>query len=234
MFEQPGYRTSAVELKERLAVERRGHAFLLYRDGLGAQRIVELTAAHRRVSVGRSVDADVSLDWDTDASRAHAELLQVADVWSVVDDGLSRNGTYVNGERVQGRRRLADGDSLRCGKTTLWYRNPADTSRARTVTAVETTPLQISQAQRRVLIALVRPFLNGTSIATPASNPQIAAELHLSIDAVKSHVRALFQKFGVEDLPQNQKRARLVELALQHGEVSERDLAASPRGGAGS
>ena len=33
--------------------------------------------------------------------------------WTVVDDGLSRNGTYVNGERIHGRRRLVDGDTPR-------------------------------------------------------------------------------------------------------------------------
>src|SRR6185437_8493674 len=102
MFEQSGYGTSAVELKERLAAERRGQAFLVYRDGGGAQRIVELNGANGRISIGRSADAGVSLGWDSDASRAHAELQQVADVWTVIDDGLSRNGTYVNGERIQG------------------------------------------------------------------------------------------------------------------------------------
>jgi len=224
MFEQSGYGTSAVELKERLAAERRGQAFLVYRDGGGAQRIVELNGANGRISIGRSADAGVSLGWDSDASRAHAELQQVADVWTVIDDGLSRNGTYVNGERIQGRRRLADGDSLRCGQTLIRYRDPADVSRIRTAAGVDAGPLQISQAQRRVLVALVRPFLGGNPFATAASNPQIAAELHLSIDAVKSHVRALFQRFGVEDLPQNQKRARLAELALQRGEVTDRDL----------
>ena len=224
MFDQPGYRTSAVELKDRLAAERRGQAFVLYRDGSGAQRIIELDGGNGRISIGRSADADVSLAWDSDASRAHAELQQVADVWTVIDDGLSRNGTYVNGERLQGRRRLADGDSLRCGNTLIWYRDPADTSRVSTAAAVDAGPIQISHAERRVLIALVRPFLTGNPFATTASNPQIAAELHLSLDAVKSHVRALFQRFGVENLPQNQKRARLAELALQRGEVTERDV----------
>ena len=39
------------------------------------------------------------LTWDPDASRVHAELVRLADAWVVVDDGLSRNGTFVNGER---------------------------------------------------------------------------------------------------------------------------------------
>ena len=61
--------------------------------------------------------------------------------------------------------------------------------------------------------------------ATPATNQQIADELFLSVQAVKAHLRALFEKFGVEDLPQNSKRAALVERALQSGLISGRDLA---------
>ncbi|MBV8953532.1 MAG: hypothetical protein JO179_05315, partial [Solirubrobacterales bacterium] len=47
---------------------------------------------------------------------------------------------------------------------------------------------------------------------------------YLSVDAVKTHLRALFAKFGIEDLPQNQKRIRLVELALKSGVITPRDL----------
>ena len=46
----------------------------------------------------------------------------------------------------------------------------------------------------------------------------------LSLDAVKSHMRALFARFGLDDLPQNEKRVRLVERALQTGTVSEHEL----------
>ena len=46
----------------------------------------------------------------------------------------------------------------------------------------------------------------------------------LSVEAVKTHLRTLFQRFGVEDLPQNAKRARLVELAFETGVVVPRDL----------
>ena len=46
----------------------------------------------------------------------------------------------------------------------------------------------------------------------------------LSVDAVKSHLRVLFQRFGVEELPQNRKRAALVARALRSGAVSPREL----------
>jgi pSer/pThr/pTyr-binding forkhead associated (FHA) protein len=42
----------------------------------------------------------------------------------VTDDGLSRNGTFVNDRRVEGRRRLTDGDLLRCGETLLLFVSP--------------------------------------------------------------------------------------------------------------
>jgi hypothetical protein len=37
-------------------------------------------------------------------------------------------------------------------------------------------------------------------------------------------MRALFEKLGVGDLPQNQKRVALVERALNAGAVTQRDL----------
>ena len=51
------------------------------------------------------------------------------------------------------------------------------------------------------------------------------AELFLTVEAVKTHMRTLFQRFDIEDLPQNAKRTRLVELAFETGAVSPRDLA---------
>jgi hypothetical protein len=74
-----------------------------------------------------------------------------------------------------------------------------------------------------VLVALCRPYRGDDPFAVPATNQAIAEEVFLSIDAVKSHLRALFHKFGIEDLRQNQKRARLVALARQGGLVTERD-----------
>jgi hypothetical protein len=41
---------------------------------------------------------------------------------------------------------------------------------------------------------------------------------------VKTHMRALFEKFSVEELPQNRKRVAVVERALGTGIVTQRDL----------
>jgi pSer/pThr/pTyr-binding forkhead associated (FHA) protein len=224
----PLHQASPSELKARLEAERSGIPFLLYADDEGRQRIVVLEPGRSIVVVGRGSGADVCLDWDTDVSRVHAELANLGGAWTLADDGLSRNGTYVNGERVRGRRRLVERDRLRFGTTTVIYRAPVvarPTTTQSTSLGVETEGVAISPAQRRVLIALARPYLSEGGFATPATNRQIADELFLSVPAVKTHLRALAEKFGVEDLPQNRKRARLVELALQRGEISERDLA---------
>ena len=48
--------------------------------------------------------------------------------------------------------------------------------------------------------------------------------VNLSLDAVKTHLRTLFRKLAIEHLPQNQKRARLAEMAVQYGLVSIYEL----------
>ncbi len=211
------------ELQDRLRAEREGAPFLVLRDGEGHQRLVPLHG--ERLSVGRTLSNDVALPWDTEVSRLHAELECIAGEWTVVDDGLSRNGTFVNGHRVAGRTRLRDGDVLRAGATTLAFRRPsAEESREETVVAGERLALgDLTPTQRQVLVALARPYKHG-GVAAPAGNADIAAELHLSVDAVKAALRALYVRFGVDDLPQGQKRARLVAEALERGVVAPRDL----------
>jgi predicted component of type VI protein secretion system len=219
------HQATPVELQQRLAAERRGVPFLVFRDGEGAQRILELTTERTRLSLGRSAECDLPLIWDAQASRLHAELERIGSQWLVVDDGLSSNGTFVGGERVRGRRRLRDADVLRVGDTSLAFRQPG-------AGVVETTRMSdqfdaaatVTEAQRRVLIALCRPFKHQASAATPATNPQIAAELHLTVAAVKTHLRTLFHTFGIEELPQQDKRRKLVALAFAAGVISDRDL----------
>ncbi|HYG97432.1 MAG TPA: FHA domain-containing protein [Solirubrobacterales bacterium] len=215
---------TAAELKAQIEAEREGRPFLVFRDAAGEQAILPLET-NAELWVGRSGAADVRLEWDEEVSALHAQIEVVRDECTLVDDGLSRNGSFVNEERVHGRRHLRDGDALRFGRTTVVYRRPGEDAPEATVAAGELpAAATVSPAQRKVLLALCRPYKDGASFATPATNQQIGEELHLSVDAVKTHMRALFEKLGVGDLPQNQKRVALVEQALQSGIVNRREL----------
>ncbi len=216
---------SAAELKAQIEAERDGLPFLIYRDGENKHRLHVLVDGKDRVTLGRRTSADVPLPWDDEVSRLHAELVRSGRDWTVSDDGLSLNGSFVNGEAIRGRRRLKDGDAVRIGATVLVFRNPRDgESRATMPSAELRTVVSLTPAQKRVLVALCRPFKESAMFATPPTNDQIAGELFLSVDAIKKHLRALFEKFGVEHLPQNEKRARLVERAFAGGFISEREL----------
>jgi predicted component of type VI protein secretion system len=197
---------------------------LVYRDDSGAQQFFPLEDKVS-LTIGRSSACDIRLPWDERVSRVHAALDLIGHDWTVVDDGLSRNGTFLNGDRLNGRRRLRDGDTIVLGSTSFRFQ---DTSRATSqLTKVGeqlVTSASLSPTQRQIVIALCRPYKHDDPYATPASNQQIADELFLSVDAVKTHLRTLFQKFQIEDLPQNQKRVKLVERVLGLGLVSRREL----------
>jgi pSer/pThr/pTyr-binding forkhead associated (FHA) protein len=206
-----------VELAERLAAERRGTPFLLYLDDRRRQRIVELGPDADSISIGREAANEVPLTWDSAVSRTHAVLQRIGGAWTLLDDGLSRNGSFVNGQRVHGRRRLEDGDAITIGGTLLVI--VAGGAGGRTTATTRTgAPPELSPAQRRVLAALCRPTLDGP-FSPPASNREIADELVLGLETVKTHMHALFELFEIADLPQNRKRAELVRLAFERGAV---------------
>ena len=112
------------ETTELVEARRLGDPYLVYRDGAGRQRVLSLLDTWERMTIGRGMGCTVSLAWDGDVSRIHAELQRLGDDWALVDDGLSRNGSFVNGEPVSGRRRLHDGDELRFGDTTIRFQAP--------------------------------------------------------------------------------------------------------------
>ena len=179
------------------------------------------------VSVGRRSSSDLALDWDDQVSRLHARFERADDAWALVDDGLSSNGTFINGERLNGRRRLHDADSLRFGATTVTFHAPRQEQRPeppRPEAPRAAPAMTLSSTQRRVLDALSRPYLEGNAFATPASDEQIADELVVSIAEVRGHLRVLYAKLGVEEQPPAEARVRLVKQAVSAGLISERNL----------
>src|SRR3954464_4558137 len=142
------------EHEERQAALDDGTPFLLFRDGDGRQRIFRLDPPTDSITVGRRYEADVSLPWDLEASRLHAELSYRAGEWTICDDGWSQNGTWVNGLplpgprrlaqrapggilRLAGRRRLADGAVVKIGRTIMGFHQPSGTGPGPTMVEAE-------------------------------------------------------------------------------------------------
>jgi DNA-binding winged helix-turn-helix (wHTH) protein len=70
--------------------------------------------------IGRDADVQVRLDSST-VSRRHARLLVTAEA-TVLEDFVSKNGTFRGSERVTSQIRLADGDAIRVGSLLLTFR----------------------------------------------------------------------------------------------------------------
>ncbi len=120
-------------LAERIRAERRGRAFVAFHDGSGRQQVVTLDDERSPITIGRRPDNDIALPWDSEVSRRHAHLVRTEKGWAVVDDG-SRNGSFLNGERVTGEGALSDGDVFRFGDTVVLFRAPVpDEERERRV-----------------------------------------------------------------------------------------------------
>jgi pSer/pThr/pTyr-binding forkhead associated (FHA) protein len=220
----PPHSLSPAELGSLLEAERRRAAFLAYRDGAGDLRLVPLDQVES-LTIGRGEHNDLGLAWDAEVSRTHAQLVLVGDQWTLADDGLSRNGSFVNGERIHGRRRLAEGDVLRVGRTSLVFRAPGPTPDSTAVGDLA-AHVRLTEGERRVLVALCRPLVAPGGSGMPAGNREIAGELHLSSDGVKTHIRSLFAKLGIEDLPQYRKRTELARRAIDAGLVTRHELGA--------
>ena len=150
---------SPSELRDRIEAERRGRPFLVFRGDGREQQILDLDRYGERLSVGRGTTNELSLPWDTEVSRLHAEFECIGGEWTVSDDGLSRNGTFVNGQRVSGRHRLRDGDVIRVGQTSIAYKRPAAEDSQPTQIAGERLTLGDLLVGRRYreLVVLVRP-----------------------------------------------------------------------------
>ncbi len=221
-FDRPAPKT-ATELAARLSAERMGLPFLLFRNQDKAQQLLPLAPDCDRLTVGRDPANALALEWDGEVSRVHAELERVGHEWVLNDQGMSRNGSFVNGLPIDGRRRLNDGDVMRFGQTPVLYVMPSANPAETTMQASAVGPLdELTAIQRRILSELCRPLVVRGPGAMPASNQEIADAVHLSVQGVKSQLRTLTERFGYADLPQNRKRLALAERAVRAGFGSRR------------
>jgi len=128
-----------------------------WRDPDGTQHSLDLSAYDSSLTIGRRESNVIALPWDDQASRVHAQIERIGGEWAIRDDGLSRNGTWVNGERLHGTRRLLDGDTIRIGRTLLVVRgDQLDSLLTVGTTATGEDPIV---PQARVIINLCGPLM---------------------------------------------------------------------------
>jgi len=183
----------------------------------GARERVPLEG--ERISIGQSSSNDLSLPFDRTVSRVHAVLERLASRWVVRDVG-SRNGTFVNGDRIFGERPIQPGDEIRVGTVLLLVRGDAAEG-DRTIGA-DTGP-ELTRREREVLVALCRPMLSEGVFREAATVRQIAADLVVSEAAVKQHLQRLYDKFGLHE--REGRRSRLANEAIRRGLVSTAEIA---------
>ena len=202
------------------AAERQGVPFLVFRDGDHELQIVALDARRRTYAVGRRSAADIPLPWDREVSRLHAEIARLGGEWTISDDGLSQNGTYVNELRLAGRRRLLDGDLVRVGRTSMTFRAPPTGTAVLTLLPGElSAATALSEQQHRVLRELCRPVARDAS-ARPSDDAEIAAALDIPVDVAATEVTGLLSAFGLDDVPEHEARLEAAQAALHSGLVS--------------
>jgi hypothetical protein len=211
---------SSDDLEARREAEKRGEPFLVLRDDQGTQRIVELDESAGSVTIGRRLEADVALPWDPEVSRLHAELEFKAGEWTLCDDGFSQNGTYVNGLRIHGRRRLTDGDLVRIGQTSIAFCDPGLSGLGVTLAPGELgIAPKFSEQQQRILRALCRPLMGDGEGVKPSSDAEVAAATGIPEDVVTTELDHLGRAFGLQDMPAPDRRAEIALLALRSGLV---------------
>ena len=105
------------EEHDAIAALPSGSALLVVRRGpnVGARFLLDADLT----TVGRHPEADIFLD-DVTVSRRHAEFLRSGRSFEVKDLG-SLNGTYLDGNRIDGTARLLDGAEVQVGKFRLTF-----------------------------------------------------------------------------------------------------------------
>ncbi len=106
--------TDIEELQRTGAVSAR-RACLTILTGTLSGQLFKVTKGH--LNIGRSPQAELRLD-DDGISRNHARIRsETNSAW--IEDMESRNGTFLNGERIKQPMELRDGDKIQVGRGTV-------------------------------------------------------------------------------------------------------------------
>ena len=120
----------------------------------------ELSVADELV-IGREAPGEGRLQDDIEISRMHARIARTPEGGWAIEDLGSRNGTFVNGHRIERRELLAAGDSIEVGATRLVVQ----------VSAPQTPPAATARPPE-----LGPTVVGAATPATPSPSPQPPTE----------------------------------------------------------
>jgi pSer/pThr/pTyr-binding forkhead associated (FHA) protein len=159
--------------------------------------------------IGRSPEVWLQLDdGEQNVSRLHAKLSPVAGRWAIEDLG-SRNGTWVNGDRLARVRILWNDDEIRFATIMVVFRDPTEPE-AFAKSRVATPDL--TPREREVLVELCRPFFGANLLKRAASRTDIAQAMTTGEGAIQQHLGSLYDKFLIDDSGEN--RCDLLAVAV--------------------
>lgn len=144
---------------------------LRYVNKLGIPKDIELTA--EPLSIGRSREADIPL-LDDKVSRVHCGI-RLSDGKFYLKDLKSRNGTYVNGERVEDTAEIKAGDRIQIGSTVFVMENASNQEEAAQAMGNVGTDMQEGKGYSTILKEIVEDIApDAPDAAAPAPAPEEA------------------------------------------------------------
>jgi FHA domain len=184
-------------------------------------RVAVVPLSTSLLTVGRAVENDVVIE-ETTVSRLHAVVQRFRAGWCVRDLG-SLNGTFVNGQRLNGARVLHDGDEVMLGRAFMVFRCPGTREIDDTMRVDGTLdPPTLTRREQEVLTVLCQPLLLEPGLfPEPPSVRQMAAELFVSESAIKKHLANLYDRFGLHG-SRERRRTRLAAEAIRRRAVRQR------------
>ncbi|MFN0053404.1 MAG: SpoIIE family protein phosphatase [Planctomycetales bacterium] len=192
-------------------------AVLRVNQGSCPGQLIELRG--ERMVMGRHPACQIVLD-NAAVSRNHAQILESHHTY-FLEDLRSRNGTLLNGERIQGRTELKDGDEIRICEVVLQFYQGAPPahvpSTAQPASAASSSP----GAERRTTVPDVAAVMGSKSASPPVieDDSSDTSSIITSLDLSSSRhpriaVRPEAKLRAVMEISQNLSRALQIEEVL--------------------
>lgn len=153
----------------------------------------DLDVDERELFIGRSTRCEITVP-DRFLSRRHARLFPTDNGWRIEDLG-SRNGTYINGRRVEGPTKIHTGDLISLSASTLSVRSRVQPIAGSDTTADEQSADRVLKPAAEVLRRSTTPPPAGDGAAAP-SLKRYTDRLRLLNDVHQAMARSI----ALEDL----------------------------------